>query len=161
VNTIDVLIKRARIAAGISWEAGKGGNKTESQEPEVRNILRECANELERLQRDLDASKKREREYEEKYILPCFKWAKEIDYDLQEAVYQNPGRNCVELLVARLTLFWRGARDYAQTVDNVREALGQKETHYLIMADDVQELVEAVERDDGSAKTVLKQLRDR
>lgn len=161
LTDLDVLVKRARIAAGISWEVGEGGNQTPSQEPEVRNILRDCANAIESLQRDLDSSRRRYREYEEKYILPCFEWAKEIGYDLQEAVYRNPGRNCVELFVNHLTSFWRGARDYGETLDAIRRALGQEGTHYLVMADDVRELVEAIERDDSSAKKVLEKLRER
>jgi hypothetical protein len=40
-----------------------------------------------------------ERTYEREYVLPCFEWAKEVGYDLQQAVYDNPGHNCVELLV--------------------------------------------------------------
>jgi hypothetical protein len=34
-------------------------------------------------------------EYERDYILPCFKWADEMGFDLQEAVLKNPGHNCV------------------------------------------------------------------
>ena len=43
------LVIRARLAAGISWngEDGGSGNKTESQEPEVRRILRACAKRIE------------------------------------------------------------------------------------------------------------------
>jgi hypothetical protein len=45
------LIARARVAAGTSWDGEDGGhgNKTESQDPEVRRILRECADALEKL----------------------------------------------------------------------------------------------------------------
>jgi hypothetical protein len=49
MNILDILVKRARIAAGISWETGKDSNKTEPQEPEVRNILRDCATAIESL----------------------------------------------------------------------------------------------------------------
>lgn len=35
----------------------------------------------------------------------------------------------------------------ADVIDNVREALGQESTHYLVIADDVKELVESVEHD--------------
>jgi hypothetical protein len=175
VNTIDVLIKRARVAAGISWEAGEGSNKTESQEPEVRNILRDCANELERLQRELDSARHGYREYEEKYILPCFKWAKEIGYDLQEAVLQNPGHNCVELLVAHLTkksncsaqdleAVKLASKAFAETIEGVREALGQESTHYLVVPGDVKELVTAVAicDSDGGCRAfkVLERLRE-
>ena len=59
----------------------------------------------------------------------------------------------------------RAARVYAESLDNVREALGQEETHYLVIADDVEELVKAVElcSSDGGcrAMTVLTRLRQR
>ena len=42
---------------------------------------------------------KKWQEYERDYILPCFKWAKELGYDLEKAVSDHPGKNCVELLV--------------------------------------------------------------
>jgi hypothetical protein len=51
------------------------------------------------------------------------------------------------------------ARDYGEALDQIRIALGQEETHYLVMADDVRELVQAVERADGSALIVLRRLR--
>ncbi len=53
------------------------------------------------------------------------------------------------------------ARGFAETIDNVREALGQDVTHYYIIADDVKELVEAVERQEGSALEVLQKIRER
>lgn len=48
MNDDATLIIRARLAAGCSWSGTDGGhgNKTEPQEPEVRRILRECANRL-------------------------------------------------------------------------------------------------------------------
>jgi hypothetical protein len=59
----------------------------------------------------------------------------------------------------------RAARVYAESLDNVREALGQEQTHYLVIADDVEELVKAVElcASDGGcrAMTVLTKLRMR
>jgi hypothetical protein len=55
---------------------------------------------------------------------------------------------------------YREARTYAEVLDNIREALGQAMTHYLVMADDVKELVEAIEND-KDAKAVLKKLRER
>lgn len=136
----------------------------ESSRNEIERLqseLKSQASAIESLQRNLDSSRRGYREYEEKYILPCFKWAEEVGYDLQEAVYRNPGRNCVELFVNHLTSFWRGARDYGETLDAIRRALGQEGTHYLVMADDVRELVEAIERDDSSAKKVLEKLRER
>ena len=39
------------------------------------------------------------REYERDYILPCFQWANEYGIDLRKLVRDNPGKNCVELLV--------------------------------------------------------------
>lgn len=53
----------------------------------------------ERLQDENDSLKRTFGEYERDYILPCFKWAKEVGLDLEEAVRKNPGKNCVELLV--------------------------------------------------------------
>ena len=68
-------------------------------------------------------------------------------------------------LLRRLRGTIRAARAYAESIDNVRDALGQKETHYLVVADDVEELVKAVElcASDGGcrAMTVLRKLRDR
>ena len=56
-------------------------------------------------------------------------------------------------------------RDLSESLDNIRAALGQDETHHLIMADDVKELVDAVEqcgRDGGCrASAVLRRLRER
>jgi len=129
--------------------------------------------------------------YEQEYILPCFKWAKESGIDLAEEIVKNPGHNCVEILVkqlqARLVMAHelgaseheRGAEiaehakdleerleelkreleqerakckravmvsdDFVATIDAVREALGQKETHYLVIADDVKAVVDAIE----------------
>ena len=88
--SVELLIKRCKIAAGCAWEVGEGGNKTEPQEPEVRNILRDCVRTLEALQKE--------------------------------------------------------SRAYAETVDNVREALRQRETHYLVVADDVKDVVDALYR---------------
>jgi hypothetical protein len=52
-------------------------------------------------------------------------------------------------LLRRFQAASREARAFAETIDNVRAALGQEATHYLIIADDVKELVEAVELDDS------------
>jgi hypothetical protein len=51
------------------------------------------------------------------------------------------------------------ARAFAEVIDDIREALGQKETHYLVIADDVKYLVEAVERQGGSAAEALEKIR--
>jgi hypothetical protein len=68
-------------------------------------------------------------------------------------------------LLRRLKGTIRAARAYAETIDNVRDALGQEETHYLVVADDVEELVKAVEQcaDDSGcrAMAVLTKLRER
>jgi hypothetical protein len=101
-----MLVVRARVAAGTSWDGGHD-NKTPSQEPEVRNILRDCANAIERLARSADS--------------------------------------------------------FAESLDNIREAIGQDQTHHLVMAGDVEELVKAVEScaSDGMccAMPVLQRLR--
>ena len=41
----------------------------------------------------------------------------------------------------------REAREYAESLDNIRAALGQEATHHLVMADDIRELVKAIEHD--------------
>lgn len=51
----------------------------------------------------------------------------------------------VESALARLEAVERAMRDYACTLEAIREALGQKETHHLIMADDVESVVKALE----------------
>lgn len=40
--------------------------------------------------------------YEREYILPAFSFAEAIGFDLQKAVFDNPGKNCVALLVEHL-----------------------------------------------------------
>lgn len=58
------------------------------------------------------------------------------------------------------------ARDYAEALDNIRGALGQKQTHHLVMAGDVKDLVQAVQKCDRDydcgccAAVVLKQLQE-
>jgi hypothetical protein len=70
-------------------------------------------------------------------------------------------RRCATTLEAVL----RESNGYAETLDNIRDALGQKATHHLVMADDVRELVEAAEacgRDRScKAAAALKSLRKR
>lgn len=41
-------------------------------------------------------------DYEQEFILPCFKWAEEMGIDLRDLVATTPGRNCVDLLVHAL-----------------------------------------------------------
>lgn len=52
------------------------------------------------------------------------------------------------------------AKSYAEVLDDIRDALGQTSTHYLVTADDIEELVQAVEKDNGSAMVVLRKLRN-
>lgn len=54
------------------------------------------------LEREIECSNHKWRMYEEEYILPAFKWATEIGFDLRQAVADNPGKNCVRLLVEHL-----------------------------------------------------------
>lgn len=67
-------------------------------------------------------------------------------------------------LLRRYKLVSRDARNFADTIDGVRGALGQEATHFLVVAGDVKDLVDAVERcaDDGGcrAMTVLHRLRE-
>ena len=58
--------------------------------------------EIEGLKRELKIANEKWQLYEKKYILPCFKWAKELNIDLENLVKENPGHNCVELLVKTL-----------------------------------------------------------
>jgi len=46
--------------------------------------------------------RKKWQEYEREYVLPCFQWARELGFDLERMVIDNPGHNCVELLVSTL-----------------------------------------------------------
>lgn len=48
-------------------------------------------------------------------------------------------------LLRRFKFAAQEAQTFSEVVDNIREALGQKVTHYLVIADDVKELVEAIE----------------
>jgi hypothetical protein len=97
------------------------------------------------------------------YVRACFKWAEESGLDLRKAVTENPGRNCVDLLVQWLQGRARAAKSFAESLDNIREAIGQGETHHLVMAGDVAELVKAVELGDpvSQAMVVLRKLRSR
>ncbi len=63
-------------------------------------------------------------------------------------------------LLKRFGVAVQAAKTFEEVVDNVREALGQKETHYLVIADDVKELVDAVERDSSRAKAILLKIRN-
>jgi len=73
----------------------------------------------------------------------------------QEPEVRNILRDCASSIES-LT---KSERDYAETLEAIREALGQEQTHFLAMPGDVKDLVEAVERDGGSAKSVLERLR--
>lgn len=96
------------------------------------------------------------RNYEQEYILPCFKWATEAGLDLRKAISKNAGHNCVEILIKWLM---SKSKEYSEVIDGVREALGQDGTHYLVVADDVKAIVEAVKIDGGCrARRVLRQI---
>jgi hypothetical protein len=47
-------------------------------------------------------NRKRWWDYEQNYILPCFKWATECGIDLDQLVREKAGKNCVELLADSL-----------------------------------------------------------
>jgi hypothetical protein len=59
--------------------------------------------ETEGLRRDRDEHRRKWTEYERQYILPCFDLATKCGYDLRQMVTDNPGQNCVMLLVNKLT----------------------------------------------------------
>lgn len=73
-------------------------------EAETRAIaLRDAAVEFHKIRAaDLAAAEAARDNYEREYILPCFTWARELGIDLQKLVLDNPGHNCVELLVKHL-----------------------------------------------------------
>jgi hypothetical protein len=65
------------------------------------NITVESAD-LERLNTQLQYAKDKWQRYEDEFILPTFKWARQVGFDLQRAVRESPGDNCVKLLVDHL-----------------------------------------------------------
>lgn len=54
--------------------------------------------ELARVMKELARASSKWRGYEREYVLPPFKWAEEIGFDLRAAVRNNPGKNCAKLL---------------------------------------------------------------
>lgn len=46
--------------------------------------------------------KKKRIQYQQEYVLPCFELAKAEGIDLNQLVKDNPGKNCVRLLIERL-----------------------------------------------------------
>jgi hypothetical protein len=58
--------------------------------------------EADTLRADRDEARKKWQEYEREYVLPCFRWARELGLDLERMVIDSPGHNCVELLVSTL-----------------------------------------------------------
>lgn len=67
-------------------------------------------------------------------------------------------------MIRRFRHLKRGVHAFGETLDGVRGAIGQKSTHYLLIAEDVGALVKAVERceDDGGCygMTALRKLRE-
>lgn len=51
---------------------------------------------------DLEAANKKWQELENNYVLPTFQWAKSLNFDLQKAVMDNPGKNCSVLFFEEL-----------------------------------------------------------
>ena len=68
---------------------------------------------------------------------------------LTNVKYAGIGEAVVDLyapeLLRRFQLAAEEARNFGEALDNIRTALGQKETHYLVMADDVAVLVKTLE----------------
>jgi RNase P subunit RPR2 len=60
--------------------------------------------------------------YEREYILPCFDLAAKSDIDLPKLIKDNPGKNCVILLVEALQGIIENERDAAK--DRLRHATG-------------------------------------
>jgi hypothetical protein len=58
--------------------------------------------EVERLRKSLAAATAKWMVYEQEYILPCFDMATRCGIDLRGLLRENPGKNCVILLVERL-----------------------------------------------------------
>lgn len=74
---------------------------------------------VQRLFATIDHHRSKWQEYEREYILPCFQWARELGFDLERMVIDNPGHNCVELLVSTLRKRLAPEPDAA---DSVQEA---------------------------------------
>jgi hypothetical protein len=76
----------------------------------------------------------------------------QMEYALENCGFANPNDNTENVdgfyapeLLKRFKLAAREARNLAEALGAIREALGQKETHYLVMANDVAILVKALE----------------
>lgn len=80
---------------------------------EVEDIL----DDLDEVTEKLSAANMKWLDYETTYILPVFRWGKELDIDVERLVRENPGSNCVELFVATLRA----------KLDNTRRALRESE----------------------------------
>lgn len=67
---------------------------------QARNGCLAC--QCEELAEELAIANKKWIQYEQEYILPCFGWAQEEGIDLRQLVKDNPGKNCVRLLIEEL-----------------------------------------------------------
>lgn len=90
-ETIDEGQSLAECAALVELECDSEWEQRVAAEERIRTLEVENAR--------LDA---KWRDYETNYILPCFRWAKELGFDLEALVRSRPGHNCVELFVEAL-----------------------------------------------------------
>jgi hypothetical protein len=66
---------------------------------EMRDLLRE---QLAAAREQARTAERKWQEYERDYILPCFRWAKEMGFDLEKLVHERAGKNCVVLFVEEI-----------------------------------------------------------
>ncbi len=57
---------------------------------------------IRQLEEELRLSNEKWRAYEREYILPSFHYAKSIGFDLEAAVHEKAGKNCVQVLTEHL-----------------------------------------------------------
>lgn len=57
--------------------------------------------------------------YEQEHILPCFKFAEKVGFDLQKAVMDNPGKNSTILLLEHLINLTKDIKSYDPAINSV------------------------------------------
>lgn len=78
------------------------------------------------LREDRDAASKKWQDYERDFILPCFRWARELGLDLEQMVLDSPGHNCVELLVSTLRDRFTKIVDLVEKVAQAHDELAER-----------------------------------
>ena len=67
-----------------------------------RLLVADYGKQADKLRAEVSRLNEKWRHYEREYINPTFEWAKELGIDLEQMVLDNPGKNCVQLLVMYL-----------------------------------------------------------